>query len=100
MPEGMRADTGAALETLGVYLHALNLSHLRLADRVAVLGVGPIGLLIVRLARLAGAADIFVCDPNPKRLAAALPRATSESNARWSVVEDWPRPPAQTGAVC
>jgi L-iditol 2-dehydrogenase len=72
LPDGMRADTGAALETLGVCLHALNLSHLRLADRVAVLGVGPIGLLIVRLARLAGAAEIFVTDPNPKRLAAAL----------------------------
>jgi L-iditol 2-dehydrogenase len=71
LPDGMRLDTGAALETLGVCLHALNLSHLRLADRVAVLGVGPIGLLIVRLARLAGAAEIFVTDPNPKRLAAA-----------------------------
>ncbi|HLZ28242.1 MAG TPA: alcohol dehydrogenase catalytic domain-containing protein [Chloroflexota bacterium] len=72
LPDGMDLDSGAALETLGVCLHALNLSHLRLADRVAVLGVGPIGLLIVRLARLAGAAEIYVTDPNPKRLAAAL----------------------------
>jgi L-iditol 2-dehydrogenase len=79
LPDGMDLDTGAALETLGVCLHALNLSHLRLADKVAVLGVGPIGLLIVRLARLSGAAEIFVTDPNPKRLAAALALGADEA---------------------
>lgn len=71
LPAGMSATAGAVLETLGVCLHALNLAHVRLADRVAVLGGGPIGLLIARLARLSGAADVIVTDLNPNRLAAA-----------------------------
>ena len=71
LPPGMSPAVGAALETLGVCLHALNLGHVRLADRVAVLGAGPIGLLIARLAKLSGAVEVFVTDPNPARLAAA-----------------------------
>jgi L-iditol 2-dehydrogenase len=67
----MSATEGALLETLGVAMHAVNLGHLRLADRVAVLGVGPVGLLIARLARLSGAVQVFVTDCNPTRLAAA-----------------------------
>jgi L-iditol 2-dehydrogenase len=71
LPSGMDATEGAVLETLGVCMHAVNLGHVRLADRVAVLGVGPIGLLIVRLARLSGAVEVFAADRNPARLAAA-----------------------------
>jgi L-iditol 2-dehydrogenase len=71
LPAGMSPAVGAALETLGVCLHALNLGHVRLADRVAVLGAGPIGLLIARLAKLSGAVEVFVTDSNPSRLAAA-----------------------------
>jgi L-iditol 2-dehydrogenase len=71
LPAGMSSAVGAALETLGVCLHAINLGHVRLADRVAVLGAGPIGLLIVKLAKLSGAVEVFVTDSNPSRLAAA-----------------------------
>jgi L-iditol 2-dehydrogenase len=71
LPVGMSTAVGASLETLGVCLHAINLGHARLADRVAVLGAGPIGLLLVRLARLSGAVEVFVTDSNPHRLAAA-----------------------------
>ena len=50
LPDGMRADTGAALETLGVCLHGAEpvaSAHRRSGGRA---GCGPIGLLIVRLA--------------------------------------------------
>ncbi|HTW06490.1 MAG TPA: alcohol dehydrogenase catalytic domain-containing protein [Acidimicrobiales bacterium] len=40
-------------------------------DTVLVYGAGPIGLLHVGLARLAGAAGIVACDPNPARLPVA-----------------------------
>jgi L-iditol 2-dehydrogenase len=36
-------------------------------DVVLVFGAGPIGLLHVRLAKLAGAAAVVVCEPNPER---------------------------------
>ena len=62
MPDALGDETGPLLETLGVALHAIDLSKIRLASTVAVLGAGPVGLLITRLARLAGAARIFAFD--------------------------------------
>jgi threonine dehydrogenase-like Zn-dependent dehydrogenase len=45
-----------------VALHAVNLGNLKVADTVAVLGCGPIGLKILQLARLSGAQDVFVTE--------------------------------------
>jgi L-iditol 2-dehydrogenase len=71
LPDSLTDVEGAMLEPLGVAMHALELHRLRLGDMVAVLGCGPIGLLIIRLARLAGASDIVVTDPLDYRLEAA-----------------------------
>ena len=49
-------------------LHVLELAEIRLGDTVAVMGAGPIGLLTTAVARLAGAARIFVTDKVPHRL--------------------------------
>jgi L-iditol 2-dehydrogenase len=70
--------TGALLEPLGVAIHAVDLAHVRLADTVAVLGAGSIGLLAVRLARLSGAARVFATDVRPDRLAAAVAQGAHE----------------------
>lgn len=71
LPDGLSDADGAMLEPLGVALHALDLGHLRPGMRVGVFGCGPIGLLIVQLARLAGAVQIIATDPLPHRLEAA-----------------------------
>jgi L-iditol 2-dehydrogenase len=56
-------DVAAAmLEPLGIAMHAVDLARIRVANSVAVVGAGPIGLLIVQVARLAGAGAIFVSD--------------------------------------
>ena len=55
LPAGLTEADGALLEPLGVALHAVDLAHLRTGDRVGVFGCGPIGLLILQLARLSGA---------------------------------------------
>jgi L-iditol 2-dehydrogenase len=56
-------DVAAAmLEPLGIAIHAVDLARIRVANSVAVVGAGPIGLLIIQVARLAGAAPIFVSD--------------------------------------
>jgi L-iditol 2-dehydrogenase len=60
------------LEPLGVALHALDLGHLRVAAAVAVVGCGPIGLLLCQLSRLAGAARVLAVEPLAHRRAAAL----------------------------
>ena len=68
LPDDMDHVRGALLEPLGVAIHAVDLAKLRVEDSVAILGAGPIGLLILQLARLSGAAPIFVTDKFPWRL--------------------------------
>jgi L-iditol 2-dehydrogenase len=68
VPDAMDDETAALLEPLGVALHAVDLGHLRVGDDVAVLGAGPIGLLIVQLVLRAGAARVLVTDPLGWRL--------------------------------
>jgi L-iditol 2-dehydrogenase len=63
LPEGFSADDGALLEPLGVGLHAVNLSHLKPGQTVAVLGAGPIGLLIAAVAKAAGASEVYMTEP-------------------------------------
>ncbi len=58
----------AMLEPLGIAIHAVDLARLRVADSVAILGAGPIGLLIAQLARHSGADPVFISDRLPWRL--------------------------------
>ena len=96
LPAGMDAPTGAMLEPLGVAIHALDLAKVRLADTVAVLGTGSIGLLVVRLARLSGAAAVYATDVRPDRLAVALIQgAHAAAVAAATDAVDWLR--RQTG---
>ncbi len=55
-----------------VSFHCIRESQVRFADTVAVIGLGAIGLLAVRLAALSGAEQIFAVDPLPKRRELAL----------------------------
>jgi len=68
LPDALSLEEGALLEPLGVALYAVGLGNLRLAKSVAVLGCGPIGLLILRLAKLSGAAPLFALDQYAWRL--------------------------------
>jgi L-iditol 2-dehydrogenase len=59
------------LEPLGVAIHAVDLAHLKAGMTVGVFGCGAIGLLIVQLARLSGAASVIATDVLPHRVEAA-----------------------------
>jgi L-iditol 2-dehydrogenase len=63
LPEWMDPVQGALLEPLGIALHSVDLAHLRPGGTVAVLGAGPIGLLIAAVARAAGAAEVYMTEP-------------------------------------
>ncbi len=63
LPEIITPDEGALLEPLGVAIHSVNLSHLKPGDTVTVLGAGPIGLLIAKVAKIAGASKVYMTDP-------------------------------------
>ena len=71
LPDGFTAADGAMLEPLGVALHAVDLGHLRVGASVAVVGCGPIGLLLIQVARAAGVASVVAVDPLAHRLDAA-----------------------------
>ncbi len=71
VPDIVDDASAALLEPLGVALHAVDLARIRVADSVAILGAGPIGLSILQLVKLSGADPIFVSDRLPWRLALA-----------------------------
>ncbi len=73
LPDALTEADGALLEPLGVALHAVDLAHVRHGDRVGVFGCGPIGLLVVQVARLSGAGQVVATDvgDRPHRLEAA-----------------------------
>ena len=72
VPDSVSDAGGAVLEPLGVALHAFDLGHVRVASSVAIVGCGPIGLLMVQVARASGARQVLAVDPLPHRRAAAL----------------------------
>lgn len=91
LPEGMNAIDGAILEPLGVALHAVDLGSLKMGMKVGVFGCGPIGLLIIRIARLMGASQIISTDILPHRLdlareLGAVAILATEDGAEWKEV--------------
>ncbi|MGI6741738.1 MAG: zinc-dependent alcohol dehydrogenase [Brevefilum sp.] len=68
VPPHVSPQEAAFLEPLGVAIHALNLGKIRPGMDVGVIGTGPIGLMTIQLAKLAGAARIFATDRLGHRL--------------------------------
>jgi len=71
LPDSITDEEGAMLEPLGVAIHAVDLAHLKTGMTVGVFGCGPIGLLIIQLAKLSGAVKIIATDKFPHRVEAA-----------------------------
>ncbi|WP_321811847.1 MULTISPECIES: 2,3-butanediol dehydrogenase [unclassified Burkholderia] len=72
LPDDVSLEQAAVMEPAAVALHALRRGELRLGDTCAVFGLGPIGLLLIMLAKLQGATTIVAVDVSPERLAAAV----------------------------
>jgi (R,R)-butanediol dehydrogenase / meso-butanediol dehydrogenase / diacetyl reductase len=68
LPDSVTDKQAAVLEPAAVALHALRRSGLVAGQSVAVIGAGPIGLLLVQFAAAAGARRIMVSDISPTRL--------------------------------
>ena len=71
IPDSLTFEDGAMLEPLGVAIHSVDLAHLKAGMTVGVFGCGPIGLLIIQLAKLSGAANIIATDIFSHRVEAA-----------------------------
>ena len=72
VPEGMSDDVALfAGDVMGTGYHAIDQADMKPGDTVAVLGLGPVGLCAVQVARAAGAAHVLAIDSVPDRLAVA-----------------------------
>jgi L-iditol 2-dehydrogenase len=67
LPTTVSLEVAALAEPLSCCLHTIDLSGIRPGDRVAVVGAGTIGLMLVQLARRAGATRILVSEPSPAK---------------------------------
>lgn len=83
IPDSISDGAGTLLETLGVAIHAVDLGKLRVANSVAVIGCGPVGLLILELAKRAGCAPLYAFD----KLAWRVEKAQQMGALAWNVDE-------------
>jgi len=68
LPDGLTTEDGALCEPLACGLHAVERAGVKLGDRVAVLGSGPIGLLTSVACQAAGATVALATDLVEARL--------------------------------
>ncbi|MCD4533649.1 alcohol dehydrogenase catalytic domain-containing protein [Nocardioides sp. cx-169] len=78
VPDGVSDEHAALAEPLSVGLHAARRAQITPGESVLVLGAGPIGLAAVVGARLSGAGQVFVSEPNPARAEVARTMGATE----------------------
>lgn len=71
LPEGMSYDEGAMIEPLAVAFHAIRRAGDVKGLNIAVLGAGPIGILVAQTAKALGAKAVLSTDVSDWRLAKA-----------------------------
>jgi threonine dehydrogenase-like Zn-dependent dehydrogenase len=72
LPSGMDARLACLAEPLACCVHGMDRVAIQSGSNVLVIGAGLIGLMLTRLARLAGAGLIVGSEPQPLRRARAL----------------------------
>ena len=71
LPDAVADEAAPLLEPLGVALHAIELGGAAAGSTAAVIGCGPLGLLLVQALRAAGVRVELAADPLAHRAAAA-----------------------------
>jgi 2-desacetyl-2-hydroxyethyl bacteriochlorophyllide A dehydrogenase len=67
VPDAIGPDAAALCEPLGCCVHGMDRLGPRLGDSMLIIGAGPAGLLLTRLAALRGVSPLVVCDLLPER---------------------------------
>lgn len=81
LPDSVTDEMGAFVEPLAVAVHAVKRSRMKVGASVAIVGAGPIGLLVMQACRAAGAGEVFVMEPmEARRKMAAKTGATAVFN--------------------
>ena len=89
-PENLSFEEAALIEPLACCIRGLDNAVVKLGDDVAIVGAGPIGLLLLQLAKMAGASRVIQTDLEEERLDLA------EKLGADYTVNIWERDPVQT----
>ncbi len=68
IPENLSFDEASLAEPLACSLNGYELANLKIGDTVVIIGAGPIGLMLVELARNIGAGRIILSQRSKERL--------------------------------
>jgi L-iditol 2-dehydrogenase len=68
IPASLSFREAALLEPLACVVHGVNVADIRLDDTVAIVGSGPIGLLLLQLVKRSGSCKTIISDLSRKRL--------------------------------
>ena len=77
LPPGMDLVEASLVEPLACCIHGIDQAGVELNDVVVVLGAGPIGCLLIRLARIRGARAVIAVEPNEARREHAIRHGAS-----------------------
>lgn len=72
IPQDLSFETAAFAEPLSCCIHGIDQANIKIGDTVVILGAGSIGLLMLQLAKINGAASIIVVDPSQEKLNIAM----------------------------
>src|SRR5205807_728917 len=67
LPDALPDEAGALVEPTEVAVRAVRKSDLRLGETVAIVGGGTVGLLMLQVARAAGAGSAYLIEPRATR---------------------------------
>jgi (R,R)-butanediol dehydrogenase/meso-butanediol dehydrogenase/diacetyl reductase len=68
IPDELTYEEGALVEPVACALHAIRVSEIKIGDVVAILGLGPIGQLVARLAKIYGAKAVYATEISSSRI--------------------------------
>jgi len=67
-PDALSFEEAALIEPLACCIRGLDNAAIKIGDSIAIVGAGPIGLLLLQLARMAGASKVIQTDIDKRRL--------------------------------
>ncbi len=80
LPDDVTLEQGALLEPTAVAVHTVDVAGIKPGSTLAILGGGPIGMLILEVAKRAGASKILLSEPVEGRR-----KLATELGATWAV---------------
>ncbi len=71
LPEGYNLDEAALIEPLACCVRGIDQAEIKVGDTVAIIGAGPVGLILLQLALQSGASMVIQTDMEDSRLSLA-----------------------------